>query len=96
MDSNLVINDEYVQRIGRICKVRGTGIDKMFEKYINILNEIRSEAICAGEIAEALSEYIKWAIRLKGKIDAVSNEISTTCNTFIDSIDSADVFLFER
>ena len=102
MDPNLKIDDDYVKTIGRICELRGLALDTNYgnsetcilSNYIRILQSIRDEAICKGEIAEALNVYISSAIRLKGKLKDISADIKKVCDAFIIDIDKADQYIF--
>lgn len=102
MDANLKVDDEYVQRIGRIRNIQGlkldvdygNGKDCIFNAYINILESIKSEAIIQGDIANALEAYISCAKSIKGQLKSISDDLKNLCNCFIEEIDVADKDIF--
>lgn len=102
MDANLKVDDEYVQRIGRIRKTEGLKMDTdygvsrdcIFGAYIRILESIKSEAITDGNISIALDAYISCAKSIKGQLKSISIDLEKLCNNFIQEIDTADKDIF--
>jgi len=93
-DHSLVIDDEYVVGVGGHCKTRGRELEDILIEYIAILEEIRTEAILEGEIANALTDYIACVKLLRDRITAISNNIQTVTNNFVTDVDEADSYLF--
>ena len=94
MDEKLIISDEYVSAVGSNCDQRGELWGDMLEQYIEILDEIRNEAIVSGDIALALSQFIGCAKMLQGEIEKVSSSMKRVCNCMLERIDEADQYLF--
>ena len=49
MDANLIIDDNYVQEVGRLSSIRGRKLEEILDNYVGILTEIETEAITSGE-----------------------------------------------
>ncbi len=94
MDVNLVIDDIYVQTIGRRSKVRGEKLEAILDKYIAIIGEIETEAITNGEISKAITEYKECVLLLNDKLSEISKNIDTVSYSFIIDINDADAYLF--
>ena len=94
MDSQLVIVDEYIKKVGQLCMIRGETLENIIKEYLNILQNINTSAIVEGEVAEALKGYIECVQMLENKIFEISQEIKGICNGFIDNIDTADEYIF--
>ena len=94
MDKNLVIYDEYITGVGSNCVRRGSVMEAALKQYINILGQIRQEAIVGGEIAAALSQFINCAKLLQGEIETISDNMDRICDCMIERIDEEDQFLF--
>lgn len=102
MDANLIINDDYIPRVGRVRNSQGLTLDTnygdsktcVFNTYINILESIKSEAISQGDISQALDAYISCAKSIKGQLKSISIDLEKLCNNFIDEIDKADKDFF--
>lgn len=94
MDENLIIDDDYVQTVGRLCKQRGEDLEEILSTYISILEEIAIEAIIEGETARALRGYIECVQLLKEQLSDISSNVKTVCDSFIIDFDAADEYLF--
>lgn len=94
MDPNLIIDDEYITEVGKACKARGKKMEEILDKYIEILDEIRVEAITKGNISEAINAYVGCAKLLNNQISEISSSVNLICKGFITDVNSADEYLF--
>lgn len=94
MDANLIIDDSYVQEVGRISNVRGEKLEGILDKYVAILSEIESEAITDGEISKAVTSYKECVLLLNDKLLDISSNVNTITNAFLVDINNADDYLF--
>lgn len=94
MDANLIIDDDYVTSVGTKAYQKAVKLEQIFEDYILILEEIKSEALVSGEISEALETYIECVRSLKGQLKKVSESLKTICQSFLIDINEADDYLF--
>lgn len=94
MDANLIIDDEYVQDVGRLAAVRGRKLEEILDKYTAILAEIEGEAITHGDVAKALTAYKDCVTLLNDKVTEISSKIETVADSFIVDVNAADDYLF--
>jgi len=94
MDPNLIIDDDYVYSVGDASTRRGRQLEKILDSYLSILNEIHSEALLSGEIADALAAYIGCVTLLNDQLTTISKSVDDTGMSFIQEINTADEYLF--
>lgn len=94
MDENLIIDDDYIRGIGDICARRGNELEEILSSYLEILSEIKSEALAEGAISSALEAFNECASAINGQIEKISSQIQDVCDAFIVEINDADSYLF--
>lgn len=94
MDPNLIIDDDYVYDVGDDCRLRGRKLEEVLDSYLTILNEIKSEALLDGSIADALSAFIECVALLNDQLTTLSKNVDDTGLSFIQEINTADDYLF--
>lgn len=94
MDANLIIDDSYVQEVGRLSSVRGRKLEEILDSYIGILTEIETEAISSGEISQAVSAFCECASLLNDRLLTISSNVDTVADSFIIDVNTADDYLF--
>lgn len=94
MDPNLIIDDDYVKRIGISCNQRGKKLEEILDSYLTILNEIEGEALVEGEITKSLNAYKECVALLNDQLVTLSANIQNICKCFLTDINDADDYLF--
>ena len=94
MDSKLVIDDDYIYDAAAHAKKCAVNLNNVLTSYIKILNQIRSDAIMSGDVAEALSAYISTASKLSGTLKEIGTSINSNGQKFVSAVDDADDYLF--
>lgn len=94
MDENLIICDEYVTGVGEKSGRQGESLESIYDRYIEILNEVGKAAVVSGEVSLALDEFISCAKTLQGEIKSISVNMKRVCNCMIECIDREDQYLF--
>ncbi|BDR52723.1 hypothetical protein KIM372_06300 [Bombiscardovia nodaiensis] len=94
MDSNLIIDDDYVLRLGAECQRQGKAVEDLLNRYLRVMAMISSEAVPDGEIHRATVEFVNQAGRLSGKVGEASQLVSKICSSFIAQVDGDDQFLY--
>lgn len=94
MDTNLIIDDDYIQDVGTLCRQRGEKLEEILTSYLDILQEIRDEAVMDGAICASLEAYKECASMISGQLETISEQIQNVCKAFINEINEADSYLF--
>ncbi len=94
MDANLIIDDSYVEEVGRRAPFRGRNLEEILDAYVAILSEIESEAITRGEVSRAVTAYKECVTLLNDKLTSISENVEKVANGFIVDVDAADNYLF--
>ncbi len=94
MDANLIIDDGYVEEVGRLAPFHGRNLEEILDKYVAILSEIEGEAITRGEVSRAVTAYKECVVLLNDKLTAISDNVEKVANGFITDVDAADDYLF--
>lgn len=94
MDANLIIDDNYVQEVGRLSSVRGRKLEEILDSYVGILTEIETEAITSGEISQAVAAFRECVSMLNDRLSTISTNVDTVADSFIIDVNTADDYLF--
>ncbi len=94
MDANLIIDDNYVQEVGRLSSVRGRKLEEILDSYVEILTEIETEAITSGEISQAVTAFRECISMLNDRLSTISINVDTVADSFIIDVNTADDYLF--
>lgn len=94
MDANLIIDDNYVQEVGRLSSVRGKKLEEILDSYVRILSEIEMDAITSGEISQAIVAFRECVTLLNDRISTISTNVDTVAESFIIDVNIADDYLF--
>lgn len=94
--SELKIEDEYITSMATFLKQRATNLQDAIDSYLDILANIRQDAIKKGDTAEALDTFISYAKNLSNVVSALGETAESTCTKFLDEIDEKDEYLFEK
>lgn len=94
MDANLIIDDNYVQEVGRLSSIRGRKLEEILDNYVGILTEIETEAITSGEISQALVSFHECVTMLNDRLSTISTNVNTVANSFIIDVNTEDDYLF--
>ena len=88
--TELIIDDDYVNEMADFLNTRATNL----QEGIQILDNIRRDAIKQGATADALDTFISYAKNLSNVVEELGQTAKETCNTFISDVDESDEFLF--
>lgn len=94
MDPNLIIDDNYVDNVGRNCAFRGYKMEGFLDSYLTILNEIKDAALVEGKTAQALEVFAECVAMLNDQLTTLSKSVQRTGSAFIQEINTADEYLF--
>ena len=94
MDPNLIIDDDYVDDVGRDSTTRGNKLEGILDNFLTILNEMKAEAIVEGKIADALAAYISCVSLLNDQLTEISLSVERADRGFIQDVNTADEYLF--
>lgn len=94
MDANLIIDDNYVQEVGRLSSIRGRKLEEILDNYVGILTEIETEAITSGEISQAVVSFRECVTMLNDRLSTISTNVNTVANGFIIDVNTEDDYLF--
>ena len=92
----LKIDDEFVGEMGKRLKTRGTDLQAGIDSYLKTLESIHSEAITKGDTADALAKFIEYGKSLNTIVGELGENIETVCKNYIEKVDEADQYLFEK
>lgn len=92
--SSLKIDDDYCKTMGQFFVQQGNNIESFLNEYIAILESINKTSIQKGEVAGALNSYIRYAKKIRGQINYISNNARNQVTTFLNRVDFADQYLF--
>ena len=92
--TELIIDDDYVNEMADFLNTRATNLQEGIDRYIQILENIRRDAIKQGATADALDTFISYAKNLSNVVEELGQTAKETCNTFISDVDESDEFLF--
>lgn len=94
MDANLIIDDAYVEAVGRRSRVRGKELQDIMNSYVAILSEIETEAITRGNVAKAVTAYKECVMLLQDKLTEISTQVEEVTDGFLVDVNDADDYLF--
>lgn len=94
VNSELKIDDDYVKTQANMIEAWAGDLQEGIDKYISILNNIRSDAIMEGETASALTDFIAYVGELKNIVNTMGEEAKGMCLAFLSEVDQADSFLY--
>ena len=94
MAGNLVVDDEYVRQSASDIKAALVKLDRVAEKYLEILKAMREEAIQDGAVALALEAYNDYAFQIKDALEQIGDDTRSLLENYQIAIDDADQFLF--
>ena len=92
--TELIIDDDYVNEMADFLNTRATNLQEGIDRYIQILDNIRRDAIKQGATADALDTFISYAKNLSEVVEELGSSADKTCNAFLTDIDESDEFLF--
>lgn len=92
--TELKIDDEYVTEMGKYFIDKGEELQGYIDKYIQILDKIRTDAIIEGDTAKALDEFIGFSKNLNVIIQELGKNAKKQSEGFAIEIDKADSYLF--
>ncbi|WP_455721610.1 hypothetical protein [Agathobacter sp.] len=93
-ENALKIDDEWCKAAGEFFSEEGQQLQSYLDNYIKILNNINRSAICHGDVAQALENYISYANKMKNQIKEISDIAQRETEKFLSSIDEADQYIF--
>ena len=90
---NLIVDDDYFAELGRFFSSRNE-IEGMIDDYVDALKLAHEQGVKSGETADALVRYTAYAEMLKGKMQAINDDLVKLADGYMQSIDQADDYLF--
>lgn len=91
---SVIISDRYCMEIGQFCRDTAEQLEEALQEYLNILEEIKKNAIVAGDMADSLQVFIQYAKKMKGQIEVMGKIAMQTEKKFLNAVDMADQYLF--
>ena len=94
MAGNLVVDDEYVRQSASDIKTALLKLDRVVEQYLEILKDMKAEAVQDGATALALVAYNDYALQIKDALEQIGDDTRCLLENYLLAIDDADQFLF--
>lgn len=91
---DVVVDDDYYSDIYRRYSKLNFNMNARVEEYIEILNDIYTNGICAGNIHDNLLLYIEKIRALKESINDMTELACKNVRLFLESIDETDAELY--
>ena len=92
--TELIVDDEYCKKMGAYFWTQGEQLDKCFNNYLNIIQQVQSSAVVSGETSNALAAYVSKAFLIKGQISIISQSAKELAEDFVTRVDAEDKYLF--
>lgn len=92
--SDLIIYDESINDTGEFIKTTSSELQTIMDNYIDIMTQIKTNAIKSGDISDKLDTFIQYANQLKSTISSVGEDISMDMGTYLEEIDKKDEYLY--
>ena len=83
-------DDDYMEAMATHFNDYAAYLQYGVDKYIEILHNIRNNAIIEGDTAVALDTFISYADKLKDIIKESGESAKKTCENFVTTVDSKD------
>ena len=94
MSYDLIVDEDYISRASSNILSDFEKLDGIFEKYISILEEIKTSAIKEGATAQALGAFMEYASLLRDNLTGLGLNAKDLLKDFNSAIDEADEYLF--
>lgn len=94
-DFDVIINNQFNNNCKRYICYSLSLQDKVLKKYIELLDEVLSEAIMSGEVHTAITNLKNYAQTIYDSSEIEEN-IGSTFNKFHSRIDEIDLYLYGR
>lgn len=94
MAGNLVVDDEYVRQSASDIKTALLKLERVVEQYLEILKDMKAEAVQDGATALALAAYNDYALQIKDALEQIGDDTRCLLENYLLAIDEADQFLF--
>ena len=94
--TELIIDDDYVNEMADFLNTRATNLQEGIDRYIQILENIRRDAIKQGATADALDTFISYAKNLSNVVEELGQTAKETCNTLYQMLMKVTNFYFKR
>lgn len=91
---DVVVDDDYYSDIYRGYLLLNSNMNARVEEYIEILNDIYTNGICAGNIHDNLLLYIEKIKVLQESINDMTELAYKNMKLFLESIDETDAELY--
>lgn len=92
--NSVIIQETYCTNIGSFYWDASRQLEEAMQKYLSILEDIRKDAIVAGDTADSLQVFIQYAKKIKGQIEVMGKVAHQIECQFMDAVDEADQYLF--
>lgn len=92
--AELIVYDESINNTGDYIKNLSSKLQEGIDNYINIVTEIKTNAVKSGDVSDKLDIFIQYVNQLNSMISSVGDEISMDMVTFLEEIDQKDEYLY--
>jgi len=92
----LMVKDSEFEKAGSIISQYANLLNQAISEYHKTLVQISSNSIKSGQVHDALEVYIGYVADLNGKMEIVGNKFKRMTDTYINCIDKADRYLYEK
>jgi hypothetical protein len=94
MNYDLIISDEYVRECGDYIEKQGQRVEVFLSEYIEILQEVTSDAFKLGKACVAIERFANVACGLQSVVSETSRMAKNATDTFVAEIDQADFYTY--
>ena len=91
---SMTVVDETHTAAGKTLQEMCDLLDQEISVYINILNQVTTDAAKEGRTTTRYQEYASIVSGLRGQLARVGTVLNTTATEFVAQIDKADSYLY--
>lgn len=91
-DTELVIDEEYINGMAEYFEKQGKQLQKMSNDYIRIMRKVVEGGIIKGETAESLRAFLQYAEKLNRVVASTALQIRDSTVNYLGEIDTRDQY----
>lgn len=93
-DTELIIDEEYINEMAEYFEKQGKQLQKMADSYINTMTKVVKEGVVMGETSESLNTFLQYAEKLNQVIISTAMQVRNSTMNYLEEIDTQDQYLY--
>lgn len=93
-DTELIINEEYINGMAEYFEKQGKQLQSMADGYVTAMRKVVEEGIVRGETAETMRAFLQYAEKLNQVIVSTAMKIRNSTVNYLEEIDTQDQYQF--